>query len=265
MIQLLQAGAKCLYWTNTSIRSQHIREPSLWIKGWGRGKSTRFFFGTICCISGMYTRFINALSAWRWLTFHLVRRRSHCQREICEGILSGYIYLKRIWRLRKLEVRLGQKTSGWRGTLESIHGSCLTKFLTMVGTFWNKVLIMILFQQTLGHLDFFIFQAHYFKRGSVCTLRCLFLSHKRRVIIYLASSYLNPSVEASHSALWGAGIEQCLTTSAPRDRYTCLNEQTCEQPLDFSWRVRSRDLVPFLKVRRMGWYIFLFTLGQRGL
>jgi len=81
----------------------------------------------------------------------------------------------------------------------------------------------------------------------------------------LASSYLNPSMEASHSALLGPGTKWCLPMSAHRDGCTCLNEQTCTQLLDISWKVRSRDLVPFLKVRRMGLYILLLTSGQCGL
>ena len=46
------------------------------------------------------------------------------------------------------------------------------------------------------------------------------------------------------------GNRLCLTMSAKGDECNCLDEETCKPLLDISWKVRSKDLTPFLEVRK---------------
>lgn len=40
--------------------------------------------------------------------------------------------------------------------------------------------------------------------------------------------------------------------SAQGHECNCWDEETWKPPLNISWKVRSKDLIPFLEVRRMG-------------
>ena len=83
-------------------------------------------------------------------------------------------------------------------------------------------------------------------------LNASLLSHKRKVITCSVLFYLKPSVEASSSISPRVFGANCVSLCQLMKISVTVEEQTCKQPLDISWKVKSKDLIPSPNVRRMG-------------
>lgn len=130
---------------------------------------------------------------------------------MCQGIIAGHISLKRTQCLRRAWCETGSERHGVEGKPYGLRLAVVRVSIPNERwAFWNKVLMMGLFQWALGLFFFFFLTCLIFQRGLRVHFRMrLFLSHKRKVIICLALLYLKPSVEASGRALPGVLGTNC--------------------------------------------------------
>lgn len=251
-MRLLQAGTKYLYWTNVNTGLGLNRDVSPASEEEIGAEASLPSVSPVKRVpkrAGAHSWYMLRVHVWRWHCSPFPEGptvRGKCQGGHCWARLKNPVLEKSFVWGGDGDTTLWRRRRVWAGQSSEF------KFPMTVGAFWKEVPLMVLFQWALRCLVVVLFfLARDFKGDSVLSNASL-LSRKRKVITRSMLLYLKPSVGASGSILprfFGAG---CARLCQLMKISVTVEEQTCKQPLDISWKVKSKDLIPSPNGRRMG-------------